>query len=259
MNRLSTALIAAATAIALTQMASAADLPRKAPAYAPPPPPALHNWTGFYIGGHLGAARSKLKTGALVSEAGEPDEITTDNNNGYIAGGQLGFNWQFGQWLVLGLEGDLGYLGLENRAPFPVGGTPEDEFRTKFGLYGTATGRLGLSFDRLLVYGKGGFVFAKVDHSATDFEDPEESVSFDKTRTGWTAGGGLEYAFTPNWSAKIEYLYMDFGDLTRPNPGDASESILFDNRVQTVKLGINYKFDWGRAGLNPQPLPPRWR
>jgi outer membrane immunogenic protein len=192
-----------------------------------------------------------------VSEAGEPDEITTENDTGLIAGGQLGYNWQAGQW-VFGLEGDLGYLGTKTQAPFPpTGATPEDVFQTKFGLYGTATGRLGFSFDRLLVYGKGGFVFAKVNHSAIDFEDPAESVSFDKTRTGWTAGGGIEYAFTPNWSAKLEYLYMDFGDVTQPNPVDVGESILFDNTVHTVKLGINYKFDWGRVGLNPQPLPPR--
>jgi outer membrane immunogenic protein len=234
----------AALSVLACASAIAADIPAR-PYKAPVMPAApYHSWSGFYIGIHLGAARSRLKAGSIEPE--ESDEITTDHDIGVIAGGQFGVNWQAGQW-VFGLEGDLGYLGLKNRATFPVGATPEDAFQTKFGLYGTATGRLGVSFDRLLAYAKGGFAFADIDHSATDFEDPAESISFRKTRTGWTAGGGLEYAFAPNWSAKLEYLYMDFGDVTRPNPVDAGESILFDDRVHTVKLGVNYRF--GNFGI----------
>jgi outer membrane immunogenic protein len=241
-------LSAVALSVLLCASARAADVPArvyKAP--VAPPPVSYHTWSGFYVGLHLGYARSRLEAGAIITEAGEPNEIATGHDDGYLAGGQLGFNWQVRQW-VLGLETDLGYLGVKHQVTFPPGGVPEDAFQTKFGFYGTVTGRLGWTFDRLLAYAKGGFVFANVRHTATDFEDPAESLSFRKTRTGWTAGGGLEYAFAPNWSAKLEYLYMDFGDVTRPNPVDAEEAILFDNRMHTVKVGVNYRFG---------PLGPR--
>lgn len=248
------ALVAAGSAVA-------ADMPAKAPIYkAAPAMVAAHNWTGFYIGGHLGAAQSRLRTGE--SEPGDPDEddeIPTNRDDGYIAGGQVGFNLQFGQWVV-GIEGDLGYLGLENRALFtePGATAPNDEFATKFGLYGTATARLGFSIDRLLVYAKGGFAFAKVRHSVIDFEDAE-SFSFRATRTGWTAGGGFEYAFTPNWSAKVEYLHMDFGDEAGSNPFEPSESVMFDNRVHTIKLGVNYRFgDFGKGPVGKGPVVSRY-
>jgi opacity protein-like surface antigen len=145
----------AASTIAFTHVASAADLPRKAPAYAPPPPPAVHNWTGFYIGGHLGAARSKLKTGALVSEAGEPDEITTENDTGLIAGGQLGYNWQAGQW-VFGLEGDLGYLGTK------TGRSPQEQLLKTYS-------------NQVRVPRRGRLVFAQVNHPRSILKIPQRA------------------------------------------------------------------------------------
>ena len=246
-------------ALAAAGPAAAADMRVKAPVYkAPTAMVAAHNWTGFYIGGHLGYAQSRLRISENDPD-GDEDEVTTDRADGYIAGGQLGFNWQFGQW-VIGLEGDLGYLGLENRALFTAPGAtaPDDEFATRFALYGTATGRLGFSIDRLLAYAKGGFAFARIRHSVIDFEDAE-SFEFRATRTGWTAGGGFEYAFTPNWSAKLEYLYMDFGDEAGQNPFETSESIIFDNRVHTVKLGVNYRFgDFGKSPVGKGPVVTRY-
>ena len=118
---------------------------------APPSAPPIYSWAGFYLGGYAGAAWARQKA---FENAGDDLIITTDA--GFIGGGQIGYNWQFAQWLI-GVEGDLGYLGIKNSAIF--GG--DDLFESKYGLYGTATGRLGYAgLERSLIYMKGGFIIA---------------------------------------------------------------------------------------------------
>ena len=122
----------------------------------------------------------------------------TFNKTGFIGGGQVGANWQINT-LVLGIEGDFDWTGLKGSGHDLVGNT----INTNTQWTSTVTGRAGVAFDRLLIYGKGGVAFAHDNDSLNDIFGSTASAS--ATRTGWTAGAGLEYAFAPNWSAKIEY------------------------------------------------------
>jgi outer membrane immunogenic protein len=116
----------------------------------------------------------------------------------------------------------------------------------KYGAYGVIAGRLGLAFDRSLLYVKGGAAFADIRNRSYEIGESGLPIEVDedhrvsKTHTGWAVGAGFEYAFAPNWSGKIEYLHMDFGSVsTRNLEGD---TIRFRNDVDTVKVGVNYRF-----------------
>ncbi|MGB6288181.1 MAG: outer membrane protein [Xanthobacteraceae bacterium] len=215
--------------------AQAADLPPArrpaavAPvAYAPP----VYNWSGFYVGGNLGAG---------FADSSWTDPFTgahnTFNKTGFIGGGQVGANWQINA-LVLGIEGHFDWTGLKGSGHDSVGNT----INTNTQWTSTVTGRAGVAFDRLLVYGKGGVAFAHYNDSLNDIFGSTASAS--ATRTGWTAGAGLEYAFAPNWSAKIEYDYLGFGSetLNLPTAGFSTYSSNASLNVQEVKAGINFKF-----------------
>jgi outer membrane immunogenic protein len=213
----------------------AADLPRR-PAPAPVAPvayaPPVYNWSGFYVGGNLGAG---------FADSSWTDPFTgahdTFNKTGFIGGGQVGANWQINA-LVLGIEGDFDWTGLK------AGG--HDSLGNAIGANtqwtSTVTGRVGAAFDRLLVYGKGGVAFAHDRDSLNDIAGGAATTSL--TRTGWTAGAGLEYAFAPNWSAKIEYDYLGFGSETVNLPTAAFPTYRTNAslNVQEVKAGINFKF-----------------
>ena len=215
--------------------AHAADLPpvrrpaAVAPvAYAPP----VYNWTGIYVGGNLGAG---------FAHSSWSDPFTGANNTfdktGFIGGGQIGANWQINA-LVLGVEGDFDWTGLKGSGHDSLGNT----INTNTQWTSTVTGRVGAAFDRLLVYAKGGVAFAHDKDSLNDIAGNTASVSLN--RTGWTAGAGLEYAFAPNWSAKIEYDYLGFGNQTLNLPTSAfpAYSTNASLNVQEVKAGINFKF-----------------
>jgi outer membrane immunogenic protein len=140
--------------------------------------------------------------------------------------------------LVLGIEGDFDWTSLK--------GSGHDSFgnviNTNTQWTATVTGRVGAAFDRLLVYGKGGVAFAHDSDSLNDVFGGSASSSV--TRTGWTAGAGLEYAFAPNWSARIEYDYLGFGSeaLSLPTEHFSTYSSNASLNVQEVKAGINFKF-----------------
>jgi outer membrane immunogenic protein len=227
----------AVSSVAFVYSAQAADLPPArmpaavAPvAYAPP----VYNWTGFYIGGNIGG-------GFANSSWSDPfgGGNNTFNKNGFIGGGQIGYNAQY-NWLVVGVEGDFDWTGLKGSGTDSIG----DAINTNTEWTSTATGRIGAAFDRLLVYGKGGVAFAH-DHSTLN-DVFGGSASTNLNRTGWTAGAGLEYALDRNWSAKLEYDYLGFGSQTlnlgtTALPAYASNASL---NVQEVKAGINYRFNW---------------
>jgi outer membrane immunogenic protein len=215
--------------------AQAADLPRR-PAPAPVAPvayaPPVYNWSGFYVGGNIGAG---------FADSSWTDPFTgahdTFNKSGFLGGGQVGANVQFNA-LVLGIEGDFDWTGLKGSGHDSLGNT----IGTNTQWTSTVTGRVGAAFDRLLVYGKGGVAFAHDHDSLNDIAGGAATTSL--TRTGWTAGAGLEYAFAPNWSAKIEYDYLGFGSETvnLPTTVFPTYSSSASLNIQEVKAGINFKF-----------------
>ena len=217
--------------------AAAADLPlARAPAPVAPvayAPAAIYSWTGFYVGGQLGAGFGRSSwsdpfTGANNAFSSSP---------GFLGGGEVGANYQLNA-LVLGVEGDFNWAGLRGSGTDSIG----DIINTNTNWTSTIAGRVGAAFDRLLIYGKGGVAFARDQSSFTDLAGNSASNTF--TRTGWTAGAGLEYGITKNWSAKIEYDYLSFGsqssNFTTPTtPLYSSNASL---NVQEIKAGLNYRF-----------------
>jgi outer membrane immunogenic protein len=213
----------------------AADLPpRVAPApYVPAAyAPTVYNWTGFYIGGHAGG-------GFANSSWSDPFTGASNsfNKSGFLGGGQVGANVQFNA-LVLGAEGDFTWTGLKGSSTDSIG----NAINTNTDWTSTITGRVGVAFDRLLAYGKGGVAFAHDQSSLTDLGGNTGSTTL--TRTGWTAGGGLEYALDNHWSARVEYDYLGFGsqplNFTTPVLGPITSNATLN--VQEVKAGINFRF-----------------
>jgi len=227
--------VALAGTVVCVCSAQAADLPVR-PVSAPVAPvvyaPPVYNWSGFYIGGNVGG-------GFADSSWTDPSGAANNkfSKDGFIGGGQIGANVQF-NWLVLGVEGDFDWTGLKGSGTDSVGNT----INTKTEWTSTVTGRVGAAFDRLLVYGKGGVAFANDESSLNDISGGTASTTL--TRTGWTAGAGLEYALAQNWTAKIEYDYLGFGSetLNLSTTAFPAYNPSASLNVQEVKAGINFKF-----------------
>jgi opacity protein-like surface antigen len=245
--------------------------------YKAPPPPVVGavNWTGFYIGAHLGAAwggqswsdpfPSFITTGCdgiCITGPNVPGFGDTIDLFGPMAGGQIGANWQYSQW-VLGLEADASGTDIrgENTCFTGLGG---GNCSSKINATGTATGRLGFAWDRSMVYAKAGGAWAHNQDTVninnitllTDIGPFPGVSTVNHTRWGWTAGIGIEYAFSPTWSARLEYDYLNFGHASDTFPvlftpqlyfGPFGAPISIEQQIHEVKLGVNYRFGWGKA------------
>ena len=228
--------------LSAADVACAADLP-----VAPPPQPVVvpaarvYDWTGFYIGVNGGwQFKNASETTTLTLPAGFGGAATntsTSSGNGAVAGGQAGFNWQ-SDWAVLGIEGDFDWADSKGTR---VVGTVTNTSQGPW--FATIRGRFGAAFDRLLVYGTAGAAFLDVSQNITQtgfgtvFN--ESQVDF-----GWTAGAGVEGAFTQNWTARVEYLFVD-ANLSLSGPfaggiGTLSHSGTLTRNI--IRGGINYKF-----------------
>ena len=189
MRKLTLSLLAFAAVFA-AGTANAADLPRKAPPMVVPAP--VFSWTGFYIGINGGYGWADTKNGFTEF----------DNASGGVFGVQGGFNYQFvGSPIVIGIEAD--YQGANIKADGVFLGTLTNVELERFG---TVRGRLGFGWDRFLIYGTGGWAYAAQTEIGLGFPF---FLSGSQELSGWAAGAGIEWAFAPNWSAKIEYLHLD--------------------------------------------------
>jgi outer membrane immunogenic protein len=257
-----TALAAAITvsAITFTQIATAADLPSKAPFYMPLTP--VFSWTGCYIGGNIGYGwgRETVSISNLGETTGVPELAgvslgpVTGNTNGFLGGGQVGCNYQFASNWVIGTEvdgeatnikGDVNqtFSFVSAMGPTTVSGTAHAQTNW----IASATGRLGWTWDRVMLYAKGGAAWAGDKYSA-DLPAFNEHIETSVTRPGWTVGGGLEWAFWNNWSAKVEYNFYNFDTRNLAFPGtiagvpEVVPGIDIKETISTVKFGVNYRF-----------------
>ncbi len=223
MRRFTLALAAATFALGVTA-ASAADLGQRPVYKAQPAPVMAYNWSGLYIGGHLGYAWGSEEVRSVATSVSG----TTDPS-GFLGGAQIGVNWQTGA-LVLGIEGDWSWTNADGSTSIPAAVQADHNW------YATATARVGYAVDNWLWYVKGGAAWLDADYTIA-------GTKLGDTRTGWTVGTGLEWALGPNWSAKLEYNYLDFGrdQIATPLAVDA------DTQAHLVKLGLNYRFDWGKG------------
>jgi outer membrane immunogenic protein len=215
--------------------ANAADI--RLPVKAAPPAyvQTYYNWTGFYIGGHVGYGWADFTDPLIggVTAGVKPA--------GMIYGGQVGFNYQLGSW-VFGIEGE--YSGTDIKESQGIVGLASSDIKLKH-IYNVA-GRIGYAFDRTMLYGKFGGAWTEEEYNFTLLGG---AATGNVSRTGWLAGIGLEYAFWGNWSAKIEYNYMDMGNknvVLATTGGLVATPANIDLTVQTIKAGINYRFNWGR-------------
>ena len=258
MKHFSKFLVGASLAAMTTASAFAADLPsRKAPPpYIPPPP--VFTWTGFYVG---------LNAGAMFNAYNNNNNnfygfgnSQSNNKVGFIGGGQVGYNWQFNGPILLGLEADFnGHSSISSNNNFAgFGGGNSGS-----GFLGTVRGRLGfLATPTFLIYATGGLAYGNqwsAANSSIALFAPGVVPFFgynnnqsNGVKAGWTAGGGLEWMFSPNWSVKAEYLYVDLGKGPSNfllNYGNASKST-----AHVARLGVNYHFNWGA----PAPVVARY-
>jgi outer membrane immunogenic protein len=226
--------------------AMAADLPTRAPTTKAPvivPPVAI--WTGCYIGGHGGwkFGRSEhtnvFAPNAGVSLAGEFDI------DGAIAGGQIGCNFQNGQF-VFGIEVDGSWTNTKGSARDVAPFNTNFQIETNEKWLSTVRGRLGPSFGNWLIYVTGGIAFAGVEARAFDTTFPSFGASEKKTMTGWTVGAGAEWLLGSGWSMKGEYLYVDLGDKRFFDPAPpCCVSRDVEVRQHIGRIGINYRFGGG--------------
>lgn len=240
------ALSAAFAAAATTSMA--ADLPGRAPAPAPFVSAPVFTWTGFYVGGQIGGAWTKQRMNEFTP-AGAFVGFGNLDTSGVVGGMHIGYNYQFpGSAFVLGGEADLEATSLKKTSNVeftPAGAVFAGAYTygTKIGWQGSLRARLGYSFGNALLYTTGGLAFANVK---TNYASAGTSAGFSDTRTGWTLGAGMEYAFTRNWTARIEYRYTDFGRFTDPVPVGVAfwGGFNHQHRVQeqAVRVGVSYKF-----------------
>lgn len=265
MTRLAVAAGAAAFTFAFTQIAPAADMPRKAP-ITPAPMVAPYSWTGFYVGANVGYGWSdqdiRLTGDPIFVQSGFIDRSgvhgIAGDLSGILGGVQIGYNWQAGQF-VLGAEADFDAADIssDQNVGFIVGVPRTFHGDQKVKWLSTVRGRLGFTpVDRLLVYATGGLAVGDVNAQASLTTNAGCTVgiclggSASKTMTGWTVGGGLEYATWGNWSVKGEYLYyrLDSIDITGRDltPGFAPNfptiNGTVDIRGNIVRVGLNYKF-----------------
>jgi len=235
--------------------AGAADLglPTKAPV-------AAYNWTGFYFGGNGGYGNGEDLFTDLPPAA--PFGAFTTNmaikSNGFFGGGQAGFNYQFSSPWVVGVEADADASGINGGAGFCaiVGNCTSTTVRLDD--FGTLRGRLGYAWNNVLVYATGGWAWGqgKVNSSTTS----GAIVDNTNNMSGWTAGAGLEVGLLsfPGWTVRLEYLHIQFDNVTDlfPAPittrtvGIASVSAV--DRFDTLRFGVNYLFNFG-----PAPIMPR--
>jgi outer membrane immunogenic protein len=217
---------------AISSSAFAADLPArtytKAPAYTAPA--LVYNWTGFYIGGHLGGA------------FGDGNSLQGDGGR-FMGGVQGGFDYQFATNWVIGVEAQYSWMASNNtNIAFPLTGTVLSGGNDQLG---SVTGRLGYTWGPALLYAKGGYAWKDNNNLAlTNAGIAQPFVVDGNKKDGYTVGGGLEYMFTPNWSGKVEYQYYNFGNTTITSaaiPG----SVSYNNDEHTIKAGLNYRFGWG--------------
>ncbi|MGH6811692.1 MAG: outer membrane protein [Methylocella sp.] len=299
-------LLASAGAMALTGTALAADLPSRAPppVYLPPPP--VFTWTGLYVGLNAGGTWSSSNTVDVdtVDAFGNPGlgggpaagvasaALATANvpvsTSGFIGGGQIGYNLQFANNFVAGIEADIQGIAASSGAKTvfsqaaiagfpgnPIGQNLSSSRRQDY--LGTVRGRLGFTITpTLLVYGTGGLAYGQTASRTSITQQVENAPalpnqyssfgSISNSRVGWTAGGGLEWLFAPNWSAKVEYLYYDLGSVTyglsplenfniAGTPFTAgAPSARTSFRGNIVRAGINYHFNlWG-----PPPIVAKY-
>lgn len=209
-------------------------LSRAEPLAADPVSP-VHNWTGCYAGGNIGGAWGEVVPG-LSNEAQHP--------KGFVGGGQFGCDYQFQPNWVIGLQGDFTGSAARDTSHYTIIANV-DTFETNIHWFASATARFGYATGPWLLYGKGGAAWINARYQRTDLFLLTFVNTDTATHSGWTAGGGVEYALAPSWSVFAEYDFYDFGQHSVTMPGGLGP-ITFPSlrqELSEVKIGLNFRFN----------------
>ena len=209
----------------------------------------MFNWTGFYVGGTVGYAWGDY---TLFDDGPSPEDGPSVRVKDWVWGGTIGANWQHANW-VFGFEADIssGLDGITSQGTTTPGWSCNtDDCNADIRHVGTVRGRLGIAADRWLFYVTGGYAYGKVRGGI--FNSAQQGGG---SADGWAAGLGVEYAFAPasNWSAKLEWLHVDLGDI--PFGIGGGGNFLGRGDFDVVRVGLNYRFATGKA---PAPIATRY-
>jgi outer membrane immunogenic protein len=224
--------LATTALVALSVPAMAADMGivmNKAPLSTP-----AYDWSGFYVGLNVGAGWGNT-TATLTEYDGESGSLPLASLplSGFIGGGQVGYNFAITPSVLVGLEASFDALGINGTGPCLVEYTCTDRATWEADI----AARLGFSYQTALIYIKGGAAWAHFNHTISD---GRYSESLSETPLGWLVGAGVEYAFQKNWTAKLEYDFIDFqGANLADNSGDTVNT---SKSLSLIKAGVNYKF-----------------
>ena len=274
-NKLIFSLAGVAFNLAASGLVFAADMAVKAP---PPALAPVDSWTGWYVGGNIGYGWGN-DTGEGFTSFTDPGELNSVASyfavggnvlpgvvpKGVVGGGQIGYDWQLSQSWVTGLVADFQASGMKDSASAIVSTPPFHPFTTiqsntaQNDWLGTVRGRLGVASNSWLFYGTGGLAYGEVKSTVVFTgvnSNPANAVfagTTTSTRTGWTVGGGLEYAFCPNWRVGVDYIFFDLGRISATAvPVSSSGPFLFPTPTFTAaskfagsvaRLVLNYKFN----------------
>jgi outer membrane immunogenic protein len=253
MNRLLLASAAMGGALILAGPVLAADLAAR-PSYKAPPPvaaPVQFTWTGCHIGAHIGGGWGNKQWEDLGGD--DISDNTSYATNGFLGGGQIGCDYQWGGPVVFGIEGSFAGTSIKGSGVQPF----ESEtaaVSSKIDWLATLTGRVGFAVDHALIYVKGGGAWVREKHTTREVTAGDEleiqSQTLTSNRSGWLFGAGIEYAFLPNWSAKLEYNFMDFGTKSFLFDQLSEDPVSIKQQLHTITFGVNYRFNsglWGKA------------
>jgi outer membrane immunogenic protein len=267
-------LILATAALALSiggNAVQAADMPVKAPVYKAPPPAQVFSWTGCYLGAHVGAGSGRTDYSTsnpnfFQNFAATGEAIRVDTS-GALGGGQVGCDWQFAPNWVIGIEGAAAWANIKGNTDVAPNALTTGALNAKTDFLASVTARVGWTWDRWMLFGKGGVAWAHdkysfdgqtripgcfaqtgpvaclIDPTGTPF-----AYNASQTQIGWTVGAGVEWAFLNNWSGKLEYDFYDFGShqyVFVDSTGIFARvvPVNIDQKIQTVKFGVNYRFN----------------
>ena len=245
MQKLASLLMVTTLFVASASIARAADLPVKASPQPVPP----YDWSGLYLGGHIGGGWID-SSGTFTGTTGTPLDPTGTsynlNNSGFLGGLQLGYNFQMGNW-VFGVGGDFSWIGASQdtatSGSLIAGSVIHSQEETNW--LATLTGRVGYAWNNWLLYAKGGVGWIDQTYGgyATSGGATVQVNDATDTRTGWTVGGGVEWGFWRNWSAFLEYDYLDFGTKSYTLTSTTS-TLTYDIKTSAseLKVGVNYRF-----------------
>jgi len=227
-------LIAGALAFAAAGQALAADLPQPAPppqapaAYIPTVAP-VYNWGGIYFGGNGGYGFGNSKQSTAAGTTTGDFDVT-----GFLAGGTIGANFQTDAF-VFGIEGDFDGSWMQGSSSPVICGPIPSQCETQNSWLSTVRARVGYAADRVLFYGTAGGAFGNIEQGANGASNSSFASA---SKAGWTAGAGVEVAFADNWTARLEYLFVDLSNATFNGP--PATTVTFDANI--VRLGVDYKF-----------------